>query len=205
MKKVFLLILILGAVTMLLSGTLLCNADARDGGWRGHGGGHAWGHGHGWGWGWGVGWGPWWPAYYPYYPYYPSYPYYPYDPYYESSPVIIQQEPAYSDSASQQEEQSYWYFCTNPRGYYPYVKKCPGGWLRVVPSPVPPVDTQQPAYEEPVQPEKQIYWYCTKPKGYYPNVKKCPGGWQKVVLPSAPDQNKKMENKSYPDAPDQGR
>ncbi|MGO9377786.1 MAG: hypothetical protein ACLPN1_01605 [Dissulfurispiraceae bacterium] len=69
-------------------------------------------------------WGPWYgPSYYPYYPYYQ-----PYNP----QPVIIQQQ------APQAEQQSYWYFCTNPKGYYPYIAKCPSGWLKVVPSTVPP-------------------------------------------------------------------
>lgn len=31
--------------------------------------------------------------------------------------------------------QTYWYFCSNPQGYYPYVAQCPGGWQRVLPSP----------------------------------------------------------------------
>jgi hypothetical protein len=26
-----------------------------------------------------------------------------------------------------------WYYCENPRGYYPYVQQCPGGWLPVAP------------------------------------------------------------------------
>jgi hypothetical protein len=107
------------------------------GGW-GHGGGHGgggWGHGggHGWGWGWGFGWSPWW-GYgwgYPYYPYY-----YPYDSYYEAPATVYQQQPAYQES-TRQEEQSYWYFCTKPQGYYPYVKRCPSGWLKVVPSSAP--------------------------------------------------------------------
>jgi hypothetical protein len=76
--------------------------------------------------GWG-GWTPWWgPAYYPYrYPYYyPNYPYYP------EPPVVIQQQPP----VYVQPEEQYWYYCQNPEGYYPYIKKCPGGWLKVVPS-----------------------------------------------------------------------
>ncbi len=32
----------------------------------------------------------------------------------------------------------YWYYCETPRGYYPYVRSCPGGWMRVVPDTVPP-------------------------------------------------------------------
>jgi hypothetical protein len=37
--------------------------------------------------------------------------------------------------APQPEEPNYWYYCHNPEGYYPYVKKCPSGWMKVVPSP----------------------------------------------------------------------
>lgn len=32
--------------------------------------------------------------------------------------------------------QAWWYHCSNPEGYYPYVTSCPSGWTRV--SPVPP-------------------------------------------------------------------
>jgi hypothetical protein len=73
--------------------------------------------------GWGGG-GPWWwgPPYYPYYPYYPE------------PPVVIQQQPpAYVEPTPQPEGQYYWYFCQDPQGYYPYVKKCPSGWLKVIP------------------------------------------------------------------------
>ena len=89
------------------------------GGWYGDG----WYHGHGgvdvWvgpGWGW---WG------YPYYPY-PYYPYYPdYSPPQEQYEYVEPEEPAY------------WYFCQDPKGYYPYVKRCPKGWLKVIPTPAP--------------------------------------------------------------------
>jgi hypothetical protein len=105
--------------------------------------------------GWGYG-GPWlhwrwpWPysnLYYywgwPYYdPYYWGWPYPDYSYYSEAVP------PAYSESEEQQSY--YWYFCQDPQGYYPYIKDCPGGWMRVVPSktnapppllgaPVPPI------------------------------------------------------------------
>jgi hypothetical protein len=30
---------------------------------------------------------------------------------------------------------NYWHYCRNPEGYYPYVKKCPDGWLQVAPQP----------------------------------------------------------------------
>lgn len=95
-------------------------------------GGHGWhgGDGHfgiwiGPGW---AGWGPWWwsGAYYPYYPYYAygsGYPYYP-----------PQQQPSvYVEQTPQTDEQTYWYFCPDARNYYPYVKRCPKGWLKVIP------------------------------------------------------------------------
>jgi hypothetical protein len=76
-------------------------------------------------------WGPgWWGPSYPY-PYY-SYPY----PY-AAQPVIIRQEPQYLQLAPQPQQQQYWYYCPDPQGYYPYLKKCPKGWLKVVPTPTP--------------------------------------------------------------------
>jgi len=76
----------------------------------------------------GPGLGPWWwgPPYYPYYPYDPQ------------PPLVIQQQPpAYVEPTPQPEGQYYWYFCQDPQGYYPYVKKCPGGWLKVIPQTTP--------------------------------------------------------------------
>jgi hypothetical protein len=32
---------------------------------------------------------------------------------------------------------TFWYYCDNPRGYYPYVSQCPGGWRAVSPTPAP--------------------------------------------------------------------
>ncbi len=115
--------LILAAVILILASALPSQADWR-GGHRGHGGvsfrGSVW-VGPGW-------WGPWG------YPY--SYPYYaPYYPYYAEPPVVIErQAPVYVQPNRQHEESDYWYFCAKPQGYYPYVKKCPDGWLKVVPS-----------------------------------------------------------------------
>jgi len=106
----------------------------RDGG-RGFSRGGDWGHrrhggadfdvwiGPGWGWGWG-----WDPFYYPYY----SYPYY-----YNQAPVVIQQPQEYVLPETSSQEPAYWYYCKESNGYYPYVKRCPGGWLRVVPTPAP--------------------------------------------------------------------
>ena len=117
MKKVI-FILVLALLVLVSISTLPGNAEAR-GGFRGS----IW-----------IGPGWWGPSYYPYYPYYP------YSPYYEE-PTIIQERPqGYQQPAPQSEEQSYWYFCTKPQGYFPYIKKCPGGWLKVVPPSAPPDD-----------------------------------------------------------------
>jgi hypothetical protein len=124
MKKIIRIILALAVVVM--AGALPANAD-RGGHW-GHGGGHFGHHG-------GhaeivVGPGLWWPGWWDSYPYYP---------YYSSPPVIVQQPPEiYVQPTPQAEPSDYWYFCQDPKGYYPYVKKCPKGWLKVVPSDNPP-------------------------------------------------------------------
>jgi hypothetical protein len=74
----------------------------------------------------------WWsgPGYYtPYYgdPYYPPVAAVPSQP-----PVYIEQSQA--DSSSSPSPSDYWYYCNKPDGYYPYVKQCPGGWQKVLPS-----------------------------------------------------------------------
>ena len=63
---------------------------------------------------------------YPYY--YPPYYYYPPNvPAPASPPVYIEQEQATPSSSN------YWYYCGNPRGFYPTVKECPDGWHQVPP------------------------------------------------------------------------
>lgn len=76
---------------------------------------------------WGI-WDPFW------YPYYPAYRYYS-----PPATVVVPQEPQeYIQPESQQGEAAFWYYCRNPEGYYPYVERCPSGWMRVVPDTVPP-------------------------------------------------------------------
>ncbi|MBF0427134.1 MAG: hypothetical protein HQL66_15080 [Magnetococcales bacterium] len=78
-------------------------------------------------------WGP--------YPY--SYYYYPPPVIVERPPVYIQQQPvvitapppAPVASAPAASEGQFWYYCTAAKGYYPYVKECPGGWRKVSPRP----------------------------------------------------------------------
>lgn len=66
----------------------------------------------------GFWWGPpwWWgPAY----------------PVYSAPPVVVQGEPPVYTQQGQ--SPTYWYYCPNPAGYYPYITECPAGWLTVVP------------------------------------------------------------------------
>ena len=70
----------------------------------------------------GPGWDPWWRPY----------------PYYYSPPLIIERPSVdyyIQPPPEQREEPAYWYYCRKPEGYYPYVKQCPDGWMKVVPTP----------------------------------------------------------------------
>jgi hypothetical protein len=75
-------------------------------------------------------------AYYPPYGYYyPSYPYY--------YPPVVAAPAAPTTYIERGESQSaapanYWYYCTDPAGYYPYVKECPTEWQKVSPQPPEP-------------------------------------------------------------------
>lgn len=122
-KTIYSLLVVAG---LILASSLPAYARYGHGGWHGHGGhfsGSIWI---------GPGWGPWWGPPNPFY----TYPYYPY-PYYATPPVVIQQSPQeyIQQPAPQSDESGYWYYCPDRKGYYPYVKKCPNGWLKVVPSP----------------------------------------------------------------------
>ena len=57
--------------------------------------------------------------------------------YYAPAPVIVPQPPLYTSQPAVGEA-DYWYYCEGARAYYPYVRSCPGGWMRVVPETVPP-------------------------------------------------------------------
>lgn len=115
-RRPLLIIMIIGALLIASIGS----AEAR---YR-HGGSGIW-----------IG-GPVWGTPYPYsyqYPYrnpYQDY-YYPVPP-----PIIIEKEPqTYIQKApSGAPEQTFWYYCPSPQGYYPAVKECPDGWMKVVPT-----------------------------------------------------------------------
>jgi hypothetical protein len=97
--------------------------------WRGHYGGWHGGWHRPYGWGLGFYWGgPIWGS--------PWYPWYPYG-YYAAPPAVIQEQPPVYVQP-QQPQENYWYYCQDPQGYYPYVKTCPGGWMKVIPQPAPP-------------------------------------------------------------------
>ena len=63
-------------------------------------------------------------------------PWHPYG-YYAPPPVIIQRQPPVYAQPEQQEE-NYWYYCPDPQGYYPYIRNCESGWMKVVPDATPP-------------------------------------------------------------------
>jgi len=78
--------------------------------------------------------------YYPHYYYPPPRYYYPpvivqsAPPVYVERPTEFVERPAESTAP---EAAGWWYYCEQTRGYYPYVKSCPGGWQRVPPAPAP--------------------------------------------------------------------
>ena len=74
----------------------------------------------------------------PYHYYYPPYYYPPPVYYYPPPPSVIYAPPPTIESApAPTVSDSSWFYCAESRGYYPYVRECPGGWERVPPSPPP--------------------------------------------------------------------
>ena len=74
----------------------------------------------------------WWGAW----PYYGAYGY----PYYQAaySYPVYTDPPAYDQYQYQPTPQAapannFWYYCTEPAGYYPYVQNCSRSWMQVVP------------------------------------------------------------------------
>jgi hypothetical protein len=65
--------------------------------------------------------------------FYPA-PVYPYpDPY--VPPVAVITPPAQPAVQGLPPQPKYWYHCTSPNGYYPYVASCQGGWQAVPATP----------------------------------------------------------------------
>lgn len=70
----------------------------------------------------------WGPRYYPP-PYYP-----PVIIERRAPPVYIEQSPPVVVSP-QTRVAGYWYYCQSPSGYYPEIRECPRGWVKVPPRP----------------------------------------------------------------------
>ncbi len=105
--------------------------------WRGGYWHHGW-YGNRWGWWWIAG-GIW--FWYPY-------PIYPYpNPYVPGTVTVINTQPAPPAAPAEAPAAQYWYHCTTPEGYYPYVSDCPGGWTKVPATP--PAATTPPAAKPP--------------------------------------------------------
>ena len=72
--------------------------------------------------------------YYPYQPYYYP-PYQPYNyPYYAPTVEVPAEPPVYIEryqSKPSSTPSGVWYYCSDSKTYYPYVKECPGGWQTV--------------------------------------------------------------------------
>ena len=82
---------------------------------------------------------PFYPWYYPPYYTYPPYTYAPYPSAPAAPTTYIEQGSAQSAPA---QGSSYWYYCQASKTYYPYVKECPAGWMRVVPQATPQATPQ---------------------------------------------------------------
>jgi len=55
---------------------------------------------------------------------------------YAVAPVVVNSAPAAPvivQPAAEAPASSYWYYCTQPAGYFPYVQQCSQPWMKVVP------------------------------------------------------------------------
>lgn len=127
------------------------------GGWRygypGYGYGFP-GYGYGWGLGYGAAWAlaatsPWYwgaPAVYPYAVVAPSAPAFEI----QAPLIYVQQAPASSAEAAPApattpSQPGFWYYCTEPAGYHPYVQQCTRPWIAVNPQSTPAAGAARPA------------------------------------------------------------
>lgn len=87
-----------------------------------------------WNYGWGLGYGA---PYHPYaYPYPGGYPFVYAPVVINSTPIpqtYIQQEPVAEAVVQAAPTINYWYYCTQPAGYFPYVQNCNQPWMKVIP------------------------------------------------------------------------
>lgn len=88
-------------------------------------------YGYGWDDGWYGGWQPGW--------YGPAWTYAP--------PIVMQAPPQRIEVQNLPlgpAPPSYWYYCSNPAGYYPQIATCPGGWAQVLAQPAPAAPSANP-------------------------------------------------------------
>lgn len=55
---------------------------------------------------------------------------------YAVAPLVVNTQPAAPvivQAAPEAPASSYWYYCTEPAGYFPYVQQCSQPWMKVVP------------------------------------------------------------------------
>jgi hypothetical protein len=161
MKKLLIALFAIAAVATTGEGALAQGHGGPSAGVHGSGswhGGSAWHGGGSWRggyWGPRVGiyvggpayWGAWG------YPWYGGYPYaypYAYAPY--PAAYVAQDAPSYSEppltqgeyQGQPQGQANFWYYCTDPAGYYPYVQGCSKAWVQVTPQAVPPPSAPAP-------------------------------------------------------------
>ena len=127
------------AATVFAASIVACPSAWADRG-NGHYGHGYEGHGHGyWGWGLGLlaGTALFLAATEPRPVYYPPPAYVAPPVYYPPRAVVVPSAPVVVAPPAQPVyvEQAWWYYCTRPAGYYPYVQTCPSGWTRVSPTP----------------------------------------------------------------------
>ena len=157
-RKLGLIVVAVAAAAALLgSGTAEARGFGHGYGHGYHGHGYGYGHRHfgvgvfvgpGWGPGWGGGWGyPDYPGYYPP-PAVVAVPTQP--PQYieqgaDGNPIVAPAAPGLGGgyggpaggaggapvAGNNENPNQFWYHCTRPEGYYPYVKTCPGAWEQV--------------------------------------------------------------------------
>jgi len=79
--------------------------------------------------------GPFWGGYPGYYYGPPAYYYPPTVVTVPAPPTTYVEQPQSVPSDLQAPAPQVWYYCRNPKGYYPYIKTCPSGWREVAPTP----------------------------------------------------------------------
>ncbi len=81
--------------------------------------------------------------------------------------------PAQRGAAQEPRDWPVWYYCDQPRGYYPYVRVCDGGWKRLPILPPPPGSGS---------PIAEGSWQrCDDPVGYFPYIARCHIPWTPVA------------------------